>query len=78
MFPMQLLQDFRKNIREVSKSKDKIKLKRNSSYEEDEEKPSVGGKINIITKRLYKKPDPLLGSHDSFGNRCSFHEKEAG
>ena len=72
MFPLQVLHDFRKNIREASKSKDKLKQKRYpSNDEEGPEKSMVSEKATKITKRLYLKPEPFLGERDCFGNRCS-------
>jgi hypothetical protein len=74
MFPMQILHEFRKNIRDASKSKEKLKIKRYSSHDEEEIKPLLSHKASSITNKLYKKPDPLYGSRDFFGNRASFHE----
>ena len=79
MFPHDLLNNFRKCIKEASKSKSIEKKKHvlRSYYEEDEERiDGLPPRINQITNKLYQKPASLAGSRDFFGNRCSFQEKE--
>ena len=78
LFPMKVLQDFRKNIKEAgSKSIEKLTHKRGSSIDEvDESKSIVGRKAESITKRLYQRPDKLKEERDMFGNRCSMNERE--
>jgi hypothetical protein len=78
MFPMKLLDDFRKNIRDAtSKSKERFTHRRNPSNDsEDGNKSTISIKANEITKKLYRKPTPLKGERDIFGVRASMHEKD--
>jgi hypothetical protein len=79
MFPHDLLNNFRKCIKEASKSKSREKKKHHikSSFEDEEEKcDALPPRVDQITNKLYRKPTSLVGERDLFGNRCSLEEKE--